>query len=65
MDVIAIIKVRLNNWCDPEDLAADETLLQLTQQLLRDEDILQEVDEFEVLAADYAAPQQLPLPEVK
>ena len=58
MDVIAIIKLTLRNWAEPDDLG-DETLLQVTQALLEDDF---DSDDFEVLAVDFIGePKQLSL----
>ena len=55
MDVVAIVRIRLNNWCDPEDVEANETLVSVTQALLESEQILGDVDEFEVLDATFTS----------
>lgn len=57
MDTIVIIKARLSNWCDPEDILEGMTLVGITQELLESEGMLDDFDEFEVLAADFTQTQ--------
>ena len=63
MDVVAIIKVRLNNFADPEDLEG-QTLLSVTQEHLQSDGhvCICDADDSEVLAADFVGePVQLSL----
>ena len=61
MDVYATVRIRLNNWCDPDDVdfARGETLASITEDLLRSENIVDE--EFELIDVRYIHPQQLSL----
>ena len=65
MDVYATIKIRLNNWCDPDDFdfSKGETLASLTESMLLSEGIIDEdsTDGFELIDVRYIHPQQLSL----